>query len=160
MPIPFTCPHCGHQTQVPEEYAGQSGPCVKCGQTIAVPPLASPWQCPQCRTPLAPGLAACTRCGVPLLPTGGAPPNIGEDAGVRMLIPVGRSPLAIVAGYVGLLSPLMAPAPIALLLGILAIRDIKKHPNTHGMGRAIFAVVMGAIFSLVLLFALVGWGMS
>lgn len=38
MPIPFTCPHCGVQTNVDEQYAGQSGPCASCGQTITVPP--------------------------------------------------------------------------------------------------------------------------
>ena len=37
MPIPFTCPHCGAQTTVSEEYAGQSGPCASCGKTITVP---------------------------------------------------------------------------------------------------------------------------
>lgn len=40
MPIPFTCPHCGHQTNVDEQYAGQTGPCASCGQTITVPPVA------------------------------------------------------------------------------------------------------------------------
>ncbi len=37
MPIPFTCPHCGHQTNVADQYAGQSGPCASCGETITVP---------------------------------------------------------------------------------------------------------------------------
>jgi prepilin-type processing-associated H-X9-DG protein len=37
MPIAFTCPHCGHETDVSDEYAGQSGPCARCGQTITVP---------------------------------------------------------------------------------------------------------------------------
>lgn len=37
MPIPFTCPHCGTQTNVDDRYAGQSGPCASCGQTITVP---------------------------------------------------------------------------------------------------------------------------
>ncbi|MHC4179485.1 MAG: DUF1559 domain-containing protein [Planctomycetota bacterium] len=40
MPIQFTCPHCGAQTDVAEEYAGQSGPCAACGGPITVPPLA------------------------------------------------------------------------------------------------------------------------
>ena len=39
MPIPFTCPHCGHQTDVEERYVGQTGPCVSCGKTITVPPV-------------------------------------------------------------------------------------------------------------------------
>ncbi len=37
MPIPFACPHCGLQTNVADEYAGQSGPCARCGKTITVP---------------------------------------------------------------------------------------------------------------------------
>jgi len=37
MSIPFTCPHCGVQTNVGEQYAGQTGPCSSCGKTITVP---------------------------------------------------------------------------------------------------------------------------
>ena len=37
MPIPFTCPHCGMQTNVADEYAGQTGPCAGCGKPITVP---------------------------------------------------------------------------------------------------------------------------
>ncbi|RMG01185.1 MAG: DUF1559 domain-containing protein [Planctomycetota bacterium] len=37
MPFPFRCPHCGHESLVDESYAGQSGPCAKCGQVITVP---------------------------------------------------------------------------------------------------------------------------
>lgn len=42
MPIQFTCPHCGSETNVADEFAGQSGPCAKCGKTITVPPLGAP----------------------------------------------------------------------------------------------------------------------
>lgn len=37
MPIHFTCPHCGKQTNVAESFAGQSGPCSGCGRTVTVP---------------------------------------------------------------------------------------------------------------------------
>ncbi|MBC8872329.1 MAG: DUF1559 domain-containing protein [Planctomycetes bacterium] len=37
MNIPFTCPHCGTQTDVYEEYAGQTGPCAVCGRMVTVP---------------------------------------------------------------------------------------------------------------------------
>ena len=37
MPLEFTCPHCGHQSNVADQYAGQSGPCAGCGQTITIP---------------------------------------------------------------------------------------------------------------------------
>jgi len=41
MPISFTCPHCGRYTEVADEYAGQSGPCAGCGQTVNIPSAAS-----------------------------------------------------------------------------------------------------------------------
>ncbi len=37
MPISFMCPHCGKQTSVADEYAGQTGPCSGCSQTITIP---------------------------------------------------------------------------------------------------------------------------
>lgn len=37
MSIPFTCPHCGYQTNAADEYAGQAGPCARCGKTVTVP---------------------------------------------------------------------------------------------------------------------------
>ena len=74
--------------------------------------------------------------------------QLGEDAGMRMLLPVGRSPWAIVAGYAGLLSIIPIFAPLALLTGAVAIFDIKNNPEKHGMGRAIFGLVMGLLFTL------------
>lgn len=35
--IPFTCPHCHASTRVDPRYAGTSGPCGRCGGTIAIP---------------------------------------------------------------------------------------------------------------------------
>jgi ribosomal protein S27E len=37
MPIQFACPHCGKQTVVADQFAGQTGPCAACGQTVTVP---------------------------------------------------------------------------------------------------------------------------
>lgn len=69
--------------------------------------------------------------------------DIGQDAGIRMLIPVGRSGWAIAAGYLGLFSVLLIFAPISIVISIIAILDLRKHPEKHGMGRAIFGLVMG-----------------
>ena len=68
-----------------------------------------------------------------------------SDAAMRMLLPVDRS------GYLGLVSILLVFAPFALIFGILGIRDIRNNSEKHGMGRAIFGVVMGALFSILLL---------
>ena len=121
MAIEFTCPYCGHQTNVAPQYIGQTGPCGKCGQTITIP---GP-------RPLDPYMES----------------DLGENAAVRMLLPVGRSVWAIIAGYAGLLSLTFIFAPVAIITGIIAIVDIRRHPKKHGMGRAIFGLVMGLLFT-------------
>lgn len=85
---------------------------------------------------------------------GSGPRDIGQDPGMRWLMPVGRSGWAIAAGYLGLLSFCVIPAPFALLFSIIAIKDIKKHPDRHGMGRAIFGLIMGILGTGVLLVGL------
>ncbi|MFD0893454.1 hypothetical protein KBB96_18665 [Luteolibacter ambystomatis] len=99
------------------------------------------------RTPAAP----------PPLP----PPSsgrIGDDMGMRLLLPVGRSMWAVAAGYLGLFSFFILPAPFSLLVSLIAIRKIKESRQTakplHGMGRAVFGLVMGILGTLALLFAL------
>jgi hypothetical protein len=77
------------------------------------------------------------------------------DPALKMIVPLNTSILAIIAGYVGLISVLCIPAPLALLLGVLALVHLKKHPKLDGKVRAIFAIVMGAIFSVVLLLCIV-----
>ncbi len=37
MPIQFTCPHCQTEMNVDDRFAGSSGPCRNCGQTITIP---------------------------------------------------------------------------------------------------------------------------
>jgi hypothetical protein len=37
MPIAYSCPHCGKQYSVAEQYAGQAGPCANCGKPITIP---------------------------------------------------------------------------------------------------------------------------
>jgi hypothetical protein len=95
----------------------------------------------------------CVKCGeiVQVPPVGQAIPQIEDTAAMRMLLPVGRSLWAIAAGYAGLFALLFVPAPLALVLGIAAVVHIRRHPGLHGMGRAVFAIVMGAVFSLPLL---------
>jgi hypothetical protein len=82
---------------------------------------------------------------------------LGEDPAMRLLLPVGRSGWAIAAGYLGLISVLCVPAPFALLAGILAIREMRRNPKKHGMGRAIFGIVMGVIGTVLLLIVLVAF---
>ena len=78
-----------------------------------------------------------------------------SDAAMRILLPVNRSGYSIIAGYLGLISILLIPAPFALLFGFLGIRDIKNNDEKHGLGRAIFGIAMGAIFSILLLWVII-----
>lgn len=84
---------------------------------------------------------------------------MGDDAGMRMLLPVGRSGWAIAAGYLGIFSLILLPAPIAVLISIIAIRDVLRSKNDphpkRGLGRAIFGLVMGLLFSFFLVLLLV-----
>jgi hypothetical protein len=68
-----------------------------------------------------------------------------------MLLPVGRSGWAIAAGYAGLFAVICFPAPLALLLGVMAIVDLSRHREKHGWGRAIFGTVIGAIGTLLMI---------
>jgi hypothetical protein len=104
--------------------------------------------CKECGKEINDKAVVCVSCGVPtVVPQKGTGQS---DAIMRMLLPVGRSKYAIAAGYLGLVSVLLIFAPFALLFGILAVKDIKKNKDKHGMGRAIFGIVMGAIFSVLL----------
>ncbi|MBN1591409.1 MAG: DUF4190 domain-containing protein [Pirellulales bacterium] len=138
MTIEFTCPHCGRTSNVAPQYAGQTGPCGQCGQTITIPAAGSPFD-----------PSAAPRSVY-------AQEDLGENAAIRMLLPVGRSIWAIAAGYFGLFAMIPIFAPIALILGIVAIIDIRRHPKRHGMGRAVFGLVMGLIFTVLLIVMVVG----
>ena len=80
-----------------------------------------------------------------------------SDVTMRILLPVNRSGYSIAAGYLGLISILLIPAPFALLFGLLGVRDIKSNSDKQGMGRAIFGIAMGAIFSILLLFFIISY---
>jgi hypothetical protein len=111
--------------------------------------------CPKCGTLNHDAAVHCHKCQSAMWPVAPSPPRQSADTTenmvIRALIPVGRSGLAIAAGYLGLFALCGIPAPFALALGIVAVLDLKRHPEKHGMGRAIFAIVMGALGTIGLL---------
>lgn len=94
----------------------------------------------------------------PLPPQAPAPPakeRMGDDPAMRILMPVGRSGWAIAAGYLGLFALVVFPAPIAFIVSLIALRDLRKSRDTpnpkHGMGRAVFGLITGLIGTTILL---------
>ena len=85
MPIPFTCPHCGLETTVADQYAGQTGPCSRCGKPITIP-----------GTPGAPG--------TPFYP----PPKPASKAPILIIALAVAVPVVLVCG--GILVALLLPA--------------------------------------------------
>jgi hypothetical protein len=77
------------------------------------------------------------------------PRPLGDDPALRMVLPVGQSPLAIASGYLGLISlALCFLGPVAVILGILAINQIRRNPHMHGTYRAVIGIALGAISTL------------
>lgn len=77
-----------------------------------------------------------------------------DDRVMRLILPVGRSGWAIAAGYFGLFSVLILPAPLAVIFSVMAIVDLRKcerlGKRRYGMGRAVFGLVMGSLGTLML----------
>ena len=117
---------------------------------VAPPPLPAGFAPPQGFAPPPPQ----AHFGYPGMPH--PPPGRGTDPAMRWLIPIDRSGWAIAAGYLGLFSFFGGfLGPVAVIVSILAIRDIKKHPHRHGMGRAIFGLIAGIIGTIILVFVLI-----
>jgi hypothetical protein len=81
-------------------------------------------------------------------------PFIDDSAGMALLIPIRVSTLALIAGYLGLFAGILVPAPLALLVGVAAVLDLRRHPGKRGMGRAIFGVFMGTVGTAGLVYML------
>ncbi len=118
--------------------------CQKCGSRNPDSAL----RCVSCAAAVGPG---------DLTPPGGGAAELAQEpsAGLRFVLPVGRSALSIIAGYLGIAALLLYPAPLALIFGWLALRELKTNPRLHGRGRAWFGIVMGILGTLGLIVKLV-----
>ena len=87
MPVRFTCPHCGRETIVADEYIGQSGPCAGCGETITIPGEAK---------------------AAPVHPSPGAAPRKSSGAVVAVVVVAATVGMLLLCG--GMLTALLLPA--------------------------------------------------
>ncbi len=109
MPIPFTCPHCGASTNVDDLFAGQTGPCSHCGQSIVIP-----------------------YSGGAAPPASGAPRRGGGNAVVLIVVIVGG--LFGMLAVVGILIALLLPA---LQVARSAARNAQSQNNLKQIGLAL-----------------------
>ena len=113
--------------------------------------------CPNCGAQVSDKAVVCVKCGV-AIPQKSAPEPLSNDAALRFIIPIGRSGWALAAGYLGLFSLLPFFGVLAVIIGIVAVYDIKTHPDKHGLGRAWFGIIMGvvttALYALCILIAI------
>src|SRR5213080_578044 len=107
----------------------------------------------QGQSPFAPG-------GIP--PGYYGPPRtpLEDEPGMRWVLPVGTSGWAIAAGYLGLFSLLCFPAPLAMIFSLVAIWHLRKNPRLSGWGRAIFGLIMGVLFTLIPIIAMIAGAMA
>jgi len=107
--------------------------------------------CPTCGQSNPDGAAACASCHAPMP---GAPKKDATD-GLQLLLPVKVNIWAFFAGYLGLFAILMIFAPFALIMGLIAVRQLRRHEGERGYGRAWFGIVMGVLGTLALVVLLV-----
>jgi hypothetical protein len=86
----------------------------------------------------------------------GPPQRLEDDPAMRWVLPVGTSGWAIAAGYLGLFSLLCLPGPLAIICGLMAIRELRRNPRLSGWGRAILGLVLGTLGTLVLVPMVIG----
>jgi hypothetical protein len=128
------------------------------------------WQPAGAMAELAGAFSGATKAPPPLPPRSAGPPAWGQppavapqprpgsgvDPAMRWLVPIDRSGWAIAAGYLGLFSFFGGfLGPVAIAVSIFAIRDIRKHPERHGMGRAVFGLIAGILGTMILVILLV-----
>jgi hypothetical protein len=84
------------------------------------------------------------------MPASHVPGFMPSEQGLQFLVPTARtSASAMASGYLGIFGFFFPPFGIAaLVLGILGVRDLKKHPEKNGWGRAITGIVLGGLLTL------------
>jgi Domain of unknown function (DUF4190) len=121
--------------------------------------------CPFCDKPVSKTAERCRHCGKELYEEIDEPrPRQGGDAsleeGLKWLLPISRSGWAIAAGYLGLFAivPVLGLifGLLAILCGVLGIREMKRKPRLSGQGRAIFGIIMGSLSFILHVIAIVG----
>lgn len=112
--------------------------------------------CPSCGTMQPSAAAECGACGVRLPRPKGATQQQSTEL-MGHFLPVNVSVWGVFAGYLGLFSLFIIPAPFAILCSVMTLRDLKKNPRHYGMLRAVVGFIgggIGLIFGGLLLYSI------
>jgi len=104
--------------------------------------------CTNCGAKISEKAVYCVHCGESTQQEPSQRPLIADDTSVRMLVPVGRSGLSIFAGYLGLFSLMPFVGVLSMIVGMVAMRDLKEDAKRYGLGRAWFGVIMGVLTTI------------
>lgn len=85
----------------------------------------------------------------PAISTASVPQS--DNEALKWVVPIGASGFALAASWLAVASLLLLPGPVAVVFGILALRDIKKHPTKSGIARAWLGIVVGTLATLTLI---------
>ena len=91
-------------------------------------------ECPMCGELIKKTAKKCRHCGEildeDLRAQRGEQENPGPDPALSLIVPIGATPMSIATSYLGLFSFCFPPlGPIALVVGVLAIKEIKGDPK-------------------------------
>ncbi len=113
--------------------------------------------CPNCASQNNDDTEICVNCGSNLK----NPIQIlekNEQISLSSVVPVGRTGLSIVAGYLGLCAIIPILAPFSLIVSIIALQKLKNSPRKLGKDRAIFGLIMGILGTAALIYLLLAKG--
>lgn len=110
--------------------------------------------CRNCGTALPSNGAFCPKCGKEIPQPQASSTLVENDQFLNVAFPVNRTPLSIIAGYLGLLAIIPIFGVISALVGCWALYDLKGKPNKKEHGRAWFAVIFGTITTIFWFFTL------
>ena len=112
-----------------------------------------------CGEMIAATAAKCRFCGHYLDPSL-KPRSSGGSPLTDTVLPTNMPWSAIASLYLGLASFLMIFAPFSVIVSIIALATLKKHPEMNGRGRAWFGLIAGIIMTGFLIVMIVAIAME
>ena len=106
--------------------------------------------CIQCGTQFIEGARFCANCGWSPKPKGQRLEQIEDE--LKLVLPMATPFTAIIAGYLGLLSLLLIPAPFAVIFGVVGLVQIQRRERSYGKVRCWVGILLGGAGTLLL-----GW---